>query len=818
MLRRRNHGPLDHGLRGLRACALFTLCCLLACSEDDGGGTYDSSIDASLPDTSIATDAVTPDGDANVTLEPPITMMPPAPIVRRSLYIVAHQDDDLGQMSPDLLMHVAGGEPLRTVYLTSGDAGLDCNDYVRDRETGVKIAYAMMANVPNAWDDSELEVLGKIVRVSHLRGTQVELLFLGFHNGGYTFDITPDLEQLWNGARANVETRTLDGRSRKDTYTRADVIAVLRQLLIDWAPTHIQTLDSSRLQPLVWPFDHSDHVHSALFALAAILQYDGRYSLSMYRTYNGMFEQPNVSPFAAATKKHIFEAYLAHDPKVCDGLTTKLCGRETTCDPPWFYTEFDRQYRTVPYENVSGLVRGPYGTCVVGDAAKRTVKLTVCNPASPQQMLRISEGGSIRHLASGLCLDAGASTRGSALALAPCVDRPSQRFLLTTQRQLRGPDSTCVQSEGETMTLRECTLDPAQLDWTPGMYPNFVTASIEGLASWEIPDSLSSYATLSFGDVEGDGDEDLCVRRSDGVYCSLSDGAGFSSFTRVLDSFRDDEGWAGAATGSTVQLGDIDGDGAHELCGRAPNGIWCADWNKLTLRFDMPERRTSDFGDDQGYGVAASRYRSLRIVDLNDDGMGDLCARSELGVVCARSTGRTFATAQLWTGAQFTDALGWANEEYGSTLRFGDIDGDGDPDVCGRARQGILCARNNGMGSFIDPYMWSHTGDFDDENGWNQRRSYYGSIRLLDVDRDGNVDVCGRGQNGLVCSMSTGTAFTIATSLGSADAFSDSKGWQPDRYGSTLGLLDLNLDNFADLCAWGPGYDGKIGLNCALAD
>jgi hypothetical protein len=455
---------------------------------------------------------------------------------------------------------------------------------------------------------------------------------------------------------------------------------------------------------------------------------------------------------------------------------------------------------------------------LIGDGVQNTVKLARCDRENRTMHWKVSADGSVQHLGTGLCIDAGASTRGTTLKLAPCADKMQQRFLLTTQKQLRGADGTCVQADGDSLSLQECTLDVRQLDWSPGMYPNFVTGLIEGLTNWEIPDWISYYGSLSFGDVDGDGDDDLCVRRGDGVYCAFSDGAGFSSFARVLDGFRDDQGWFAAPYGSTVQLGDIDGDGAQEICGRGPDGVYCADWNHLTVAFDPPSLRSADFNDGQGYGDAASRYRSLRIVDLDRDGKGDLCARSAGGIFCAHSAGNTYSPAKLWASEEFTDDKGWSREEYGSTLRFGDIDGDGDPDVCGRSKDGILCARNDGGDRFVDPHLWSHTGDFGDGNGWNKQRSYYGSIRLADIDRDGNVDVCGRGPSGLLCSLSTTAAFTAANSLGSADAFSDNSGWQLDRYGSTLGLLDLNLDGFADLCAWGPGYDGKVGLNCSLAD
>ncbi|HEY6880445.1 MAG TPA: ricin-type beta-trefoil lectin domain protein, partial [Polyangiales bacterium] len=796
---------------------LVFVCLWCACSEPMEESVGRSSFDARVFDAQVV-DASAPTPDDAAPQKPPRGALPATVYARKNLYIVAHQDDDLSLMSPDLLNRIRSGEPVRTIYLTSGDAGLDCNDYVADRELGVRLAYAQMAGVENLWDEREVEVLGKVVRLLSLRGTQVTMMFMGLHNGGYNL-VLPDLESLWSGAAPLIATRRLDGRSRNDGYTREELIAVLHRLLVDWQPTHVYTLDSSRLLPMVWPFDHSDHVHSALFALAALLQYDTPHVVGMYRAYNELFEQPNVSAQDAAFKRSVFQTYLAHDPKICDTGVTTLCGAQTTCDLTAFYDGYEsRQYRTLVYENVSGLLRAPLASCVVGDREHNSITVAPCDREDRTMHWKVSSNGTVLHLGSGLCMDAGEGQRGTKLALAPCVDTPRQRFLLTTQHQLRGPDSTCVQLDDGALTLQECALEPRQLDWSPGMYPNFVSGLIEDLTNWEIPDWISYYGTLSFGDVEGDGDDDVCVRRSDGVYCAFADGAGFSGFARVLEAFSDALGWYAPQLGATVQLGDIDGDGADELCGRASDGVYCSDWNELELAFDTPTLRSSDFSDAQGYGSHPSRYRSLRIVDLDRDGLGDLCARHELGIACARSSGHGFLPVGFWTQDEFTDAAGWADEAYGSTLRYGDVDGDGDPDVCGRSKDGMLCARNDGASRFIDPHLWSHTGDFGDSNGWNKQLSYFGSIRLADIDRDGNADVCGRGPAGLLCSLSTSAAFTVAISLGSADAYSDKSGWQKDRYGSTLGLLDLNLDGFPDLCGWGPGFDGKIGLNCALAD
>ncbi|HEY2363537.1 MAG TPA: VCBS repeat-containing protein, partial [Candidatus Angelobacter sp.] len=72
---------------------------------------------------------------------------------------------------------------------------------------------------------------------------------------------------------------------------------------------------------------------------------------------------------------------------------------------------------------------------------------------------------------------------------------------------------------------------------------------------------------------------------------------------------------------------------------------------------------------------------------------------------------------------------------------------DGKMDVCGRGQSGIICALSTGTG-FGTAFL--AVGQFRDDQGWNQV-PYYGSIRLADVSGDGRPEVCGRGVDGVEC-------------------------------------------------------------------
>ena len=84
------------------------------------------------------------------------------------LNIVAHPDDDLFFMNPDVLAVAAAGGSITTAYTTAGDAGQGAS-YWKSRELGVQAAYAQMAGVANSGMAS-LQVGGRTVVQRTLTG------------------------------------------------------------------------------------------------------------------------------------------------------------------------------------------------------------------------------------------------------------------------------------------------------------------------------------------------------------------------------------------------------------------------------------------------------------------------------------------------------------------------------------------------------------------------------------------------------------------------------------------------------------------------
>src|SRR5690606_26426624 len=113
--------------------------------------------------------------------------------------------------------------------------------------------------------------------------------------------------------------------------------------------------------------------------------------------------------------------------------------------------------------------------------------------------------------------------------------------------------------------------------------------------------------------------------------------------------------------------------------------------------------------------------------DIDGDGDADLCARGAAGIVCWKADGGAFP--ERVEGPALSDEAGWDAASRWSTLRMGDLDGDGDADLCARDAGGMRCFLSDGSG-FPDEIPGP---TLSDEAGWDAPQ-YFGTIRMADVD------------------------------------------------------------------------------------
>ena len=378
-----------------------------------------------------------------------LTVAPAAAAPSCTVQIVAHTDDDLLFMNPDIQRDVRAGACVRTAYLTAGDAGREQAYWAR-REAGVKQAYATMAGAADGWTDGTATVAGRGVPRSTLTGTAVSLVFLrlpdGFDGNGSARYGGQSLQKLWEGLIPQIAP--VDGSS---SYTRAELIGVLRELL---EKTHAGRVrlqdfrgDSGPVGVYGGDGDHHDHHAAAYFGYAAQRLVTAQHEVVAYRGYSTSELPANVAGADLELKKATFFAYTAFDELIgCKDdrscAADPLDGGRPSVYRPWL----SRQY-PVPGPAADGSVelRAVNGRCLdvrgVDSTNGTLVQLWDCAGA-PNQRWTVNPGvGEVRGFA-GKCLDA--DPTGRAVRLWDCTGGANQTWTLTTAGELRGLGDRCL--------------------------------------------------------------------------------------------------------------------------------------------------------------------------------------------------------------------------------------------------------------------------------------------------------------------------------------------------------------------------------------
>ncbi|MCX4525582.1 MULTISPECIES: PIG-L family deacetylase [unclassified Streptomyces] len=279
---------------------------------------------------------------------------PEAPDPGRVLQIVAHPDDDLYFMNPDLRYSISAGHPVTSVYLTSGEAdGINAGAagksstapdkpaYAEARQNGIRAAYAKMAtgDRTSAWKRTviptdggglaELDVL--------VARPEVNLVWLQMREAGNVYADRPDsLHGLWDGRVERLESMLASGTPvrRPYTYSKEQVVRTLLGVLERYRPTTVRMQDPSPgRDPATKRYtDHQDHFYGARFAQAALAAYAKdvaagdrpHFAVQNYLGYLNGSLPSSLDPAEAGEKLDILDTYAWLD-------RSDHCGSEAGC-------------------------------------------------------------------------------------------------------------------------------------------------------------------------------------------------------------------------------------------------------------------------------------------------------------------------------------------------------------------------------------------------------------------------------------------------------------------------------------------------------
>ncbi len=310
------------------------------------------------------------------------------------------------------------------------------------------------------------------------------------------------------------------------------------------------------------------------------------------------------------------------------------------------------------------------------------------------------------------------------------------------------------------------------------------------------------FKSIRLADVNGDGMADIIGRNADGVHVALSTGLGFANEEVWSDEFTDKKGWGAAEYHSTIRWADVNGDHKADLIIRGPDGIRVA--LSTGNGFEQSTLWTNYFSDDskQPWKKVEGYSGTISLADVNGDGLADIVARGPKGVYVSLSSSASFMQPSIWT-SEFSDlgTIAWKEAKYSSTFQLADVNGDGRADLIVRGPQGILVSLSNGIG-FQKASLWS--ASFSDAGGWGKDESYYGAIRLGDVNGDEMADLIIRAKDGVHVLLSNGQVF-LEDMLWYHSNFTD------HYQNNTLQVADMNGDHRSDFILRSKeGIDGAV--------
>jgi len=298
----------------------------------------------------------------------------------KDLAFVAHLDDDLLFMNPDIAANIEAGGCVRVVYLTASERG-EGEGYMLGRERGVRAAYSYMAGQADDWKEDTAVVDGyHLARFTLTGNPRVQLWHMRLKD--------PWLGTGWGSLTPLSQAESEPGHAAEtlgpypESYTRDDLVAVIARIIRDYRPTTVRRLDDTIAVPytkLCWRcagHGHPDHIASARLVRDAMARVPGNYAETGYVDYPSQEHEANLADAEAASKTETFRRYAWNDYRYCAGPQ----GCQEPAGPAAAWVR--RAYYVSPHDAAPGLFADPRSGLTVFAAGEANDAVNLWNNRS----------------------------------------------------------------------------------------------------------------------------------------------------------------------------------------------------------------------------------------------------------------------------------------------------------------------------------------------------------------------------------------------------------------------------------------------------
>lgn len=262
------------------------------------------------------------------------------------------------------------------------------------------------------------------------------------------------------------------------------------------------------------------------------------------------------------------------------------------------------------------------------------------------------------------------------------------------------------------------------------------------------------YRTIRTGDLDGDGHAEVLARGKYGILVYSWSGGTWTQLADGDPAWSDSDGWDKPYVYRTIQTGDVTGDGADELLARGPDGFVGYAWDTTTKAFTAlggPPVMTDSYWEGEAY------YSTIQTGDIDGDGSAELLARDQDGLAVWRWNSTNPGFEPVGTALAWMKDWG-ASASYYLTIQTADIDGNGSAELLGRGATGIVTfIWDEAQLKFLPD---SPTEAPSLANDPYNRESLYGTIQTGDLDGNGSAELVVRGLYGMRAWSWNGTTWT----------------------------------------------------------